>query len=92
MLEDKISLAQDSIKESQLEVSQILNKKPEEYEHLSQREREQVIKNDITIQGLKDKIKEVQSKQLKKFEKGPLSQIRNKDKANQFVQSCIQLQ
>jgi hypothetical protein len=73
MLEDKIRQAQESMKKSQLEFSQTLQDKPNEYGHLNEREREQVIRKDITIDGLRDKIKEVQNKQLKKFEKGPLS-------------------
>jgi len=35
MLEDKISQAQESVKESQLEFSQTLEDKPNEYGHLN---------------------------------------------------------
>ena len=66
-----------------------LIEKPADYKYLNENERKEQTFLDVKISLLKDRIKQAQIKQLRKFERGPLSQIKNKEKLQDFLQKVI---
>ena len=72
-LEEQIAKANDNLKESQIESSLAMIEKPAEYTHLNEHEKKQLAMLDLKISLLKDRIKQAQQKQIRKFERGPLS-------------------
>jgi ABC-type Fe2+-enterobactin transport system substrate-binding protein len=72
-LEEQIGKAKDTLKESQMEISLAMIEKPADYAHLEEPERKQATMLDLKIGLLKDRIKQAQLKQIRKFERGPLA-------------------
>lgn len=84
--------ANDTLKEFQIESSLAMIEKPPEYAHLNDSEKKQLAMLDLKVSLLKDRIKQAQLKQIRKFERGPLAQIRNKEKLQEFLTQVIQHQ
>jgi hypothetical protein len=56
-----------------MEISLAMIEKPADYAHLEEPERKQATMLDLKIGLLKDRIKQAQLKQIRKFERGPLA-------------------
>ena len=62
-----------------------------EYAHLEKSQREQIMKKDLQIKLLKDRISQLQDQQLTRLQCGPISNIQDRAKVKQFLTTCTKL-
>ena len=62
-----------------------------EYVHLEKSQREQIMKKDLQIKLLKDRISQLQDQQLTRLQNGPISGIQDRSKVKQFLTTCTKL-
>ena len=72
-LTKSIGTANDKSRQMQTELSFALATTHNEYAHLEKSQREQVMKKDLQIKLLKDRINQLQEQQLTRLQNGPIS-------------------
>lgn len=90
-LAQKIFAANNVAKEKAAELSFAVASNQNEYRHLQRPEREQIVKKDLQIKLLQDRIAALQDQQMSKLQSGPLAQIPDRAQVRTFITNCAKL-
>ena len=95
LLKQKIAEVQLDVNESTTNLSIAIETTPKpneiNYDHLDKSAREDLVRKDIQIKLIRDRIADLQSTQMKKLQDGPLLAIKDAQKVKQFVDNCSKL-
>ena len=90
-LNQSIALANENCREKATELSFAYATSHNEYAHLEKSQREKVMKKDLQIKLLKDRIGQLQEQQLTRLQNGPISAIQDRAKVKQFLTTVTKL-
>ena len=62
-----------------------------EYRHLEETERGELIKRDIQIKLMSHRVAELKRQQFKELSDGPLLAIKDEEKVGEFIKNCLNL-
>ena len=93
MLESKIVSAKVEVNECQTDLSNAIRNQAEsnQYKHLDESERGELIRRDIQIKLLSHRVAELKRSQFKQLSDGPLLAIKDEEKVGEFIKNCLTL-